>query len=144
MIRLIEVHTSESAMEVSITPEVHTYNIVSGYMSDDARAYRVADYVMIWLALPGFVGEVEAIYPPIVQNSPCHSGKELIRSTGFPRFEIAACDNEGMIQPMNDGFIVWLAKGKTIDRQIDFKQVQFLLADDELVGIVAHQPSIVK
>jgi hypothetical protein len=144
MIQLIEVQNSNIDIEVSITPEVHTYNIVSGYMSDNTRPYRVAERVMIWLDLAGFLGEVEAIYPPMVHSSPCQYGKELLRKAGFPRFEIAACDNEGMIQPIDDRFIVWLAKGKTIDGQIDYKNVQFLLAGDEIVGIVAHQPSIVK
>lgn len=137
MIQLTEIQSSDVDIDVSITPEVRTYNIVSGFMSDDARPYRVAQHVMIWLDPTGFLGELEAIYPLIVHNSPCQYGKELSRKAGFPRFEIPACDNEGMIQLLDDGFVVWLAKEKTIDGQIDFNNVQFLLAQGEMVAIGA-------
>ena len=144
MIKLLEIQKSNTDIEVSITPEVQTYNIVSGLMSDDCKPYQVAEDVMIWFSPTGFLGELEAIYPFTVDNFPCQYVKELHIQDGFPRFEVITCDNEGVIQPIDDGFIVWLKKEKMVNLQVEFKNVQFLFDQDELVAIVAHQTSIVE
>jgi hypothetical protein len=144
MIRLTGIQNRDTDIEVSVEIADRAYNIVSGLMSDDGRPYRIAEHVMIWLDPVGFLGEVEAIYPPIVTISPCQYGEKLQKQAGFPQFEVTACDNEGAIQPLDDGFIVWLAKEQTIDSQIEFKNVQFLLTQDELIAIVAHQATIIE
>lgn len=144
MIRLLEVQKSTTDIEVSMTPEIRTYNIVSGLMSDNCQPYRVAERIMIWLTPTGLLGELEAIYPPTVNKFPCQYEKELRKQDGFPRFEVITCNGEGIIQPLDDGFIVWLRKERTVDLLIEFKQVQFLFEQDELVAIVTHRVSIVE
>jgi hypothetical protein len=144
MIRLVEVQNKDTSIEVSVEITDRAYNIVSGLMSDDARPYPVSEKVMIWLDPAGFLGEVEAIYPPITTTSPCRYGEKLQKQEGFPQFEVITCDNEGIIQPLDDGFIIWWAREKIIDLEIEFKNLQFLFTQEELVAIVAHGASIIE
>ena len=144
MIRLIGVHNRDTSIEVSVEITDRAYTIVSGLMSDDGRPYRLAERVMIWLDPVGFLGEVEAIYPPMTTRALCQYEETLQKQGGFPQLEVLAYDNEGIIQPLDDGFIVWLAKEKIIDLEVEFKNLQFLFTQEELVAIVAHQASIIK
>lgn len=120
------------------------YTIESDVMSDDARPYGISGKVMIWLNTEGFLGELEAIYPPLTTSALCQYGERLQKEEGFPRLEVIACNNEGSIQTLADGFVVWLAKEKVIDQEVTFKTVQFLFAQEELVGIVARQALILE
>lgn len=144
MIRLIELQNRSADIEVSISPTVRTYNIVSDLMADDCKPYRVAEHVMIWLDPAGFLGEVEAIYPPMTTSALCQYGDTLQKRNGFPQLAIMSCDNEGIIQPLDNGFTLWLAKEKIIDLEVTFKNVQFLFAQEELVGLIAHQALIIE
>lgn len=138
MIRLIGIQNKNTSIEVSVEITNRAYNIVSGLMSDDGRPYRVAERVMIWLDPLGFLGEVEAIYPPMTTSALCQYEETLQKRGGFPQLEVISCDNEGIIQPLDDGFIVWLGKEKSIDLEVAFKNLQFLFTQEELIAIVAH------
>ncbi len=144
MIKLIGLQTVDTDIVASFTPEVNAYNIISGFMSDDCKPYRVALKVIIWFHDDGFVGELEAISPWVIDKSPCNYAEKISQMEGFPQFAIPSCDNEGAIQHLEDGYIVWLAKGKTIDEQINYKQVQFLLSGEELIAIAARHVSVVE
>lgn len=144
MIKLIGLPAVETDIVASFTPEVNAYNIVSGFMSDECKPYRVAQKVMIWLHDEGFVGELEAISPWVIDTSPCNFSEKASQREGFPQFIVPSRDNEGLIQHIEDGYVVWLAKGKTIDEQITYKQVQFFLSEEELVAIAARHVSIVE
>jgi hypothetical protein len=135
MIKLIAVRSEETEIQSTYTPDVRTYNIVSGLMSDDCKPYRVAQSMMIWMTESGHMGEIECIYPVAVEGQMCLF-KEIVKElSGFPVFEVLCCDNEAYIQNHNNGFTLWLTKDKEVDTQIEFKQLKFLVANNELVGI---------
>jgi hypothetical protein len=140
MIKVIGLQSlADVDIEVSYTPEVRTYNIISGMMSDDCLPFRVAQHVMVWLNTDGLLGELEAIYPPIVGVSLCTYADHINEQEGFPRLMVVAVGDEGLLQPIEDGFVVWFAQKRMIDRIITFKTLTFLAVEDELVAIVAHQ-----
>lgn len=93
---------------------------------------------MIWLEYQGFLGEIECLSPTITETPLC-STQVILRQEGFPRLAILSCDNISVVQFMDDGYIIWLAKNKTVDREIVYKNLQFFFAEDELIGILAHQ-----
>ncbi len=112
-------------IEVSYTPEVRTYNIISGMMSDDCLPFRVAQHVMVWLNTDGLLGELEAIYPPIVGLSLCTYAEHINEQEGFPRMMVVAVGDEGLLQPTEDGFVVWFAQKRMIDKSLPSKRSLF-------------------
>ncbi|MFL5703900.1 MAG: hypothetical protein ACJ8AG_13850 [Ktedonobacteraceae bacterium] len=134
----------DTAIEASFTPEVSTYNIVSGLMSNDCKPFRIAQGTMLWLHEDGFLGELECIFPQIVDKPLCSYATGISQREGFPQFEVRSLDNEDCIQNCEDGFIAWLVRDTTVDLQVCFKNVHFFFSIDELVAIEAHQVLLVE
>lgn len=144
MIKLVGVQDINVDIKASFTPSVKTYNIVSGLMSDDCQPYRVAQSVMIWLTPEGFLGEIEAIYPPLVSYSLDESLEGIDKQRGFPLFEVGACDNDGFIQHLENGFRIWFSKEKTTSLLISYKNVDFFVAGDKLLSVAAYHTSLIE
>ena len=137
MIKLVGVQPIATAVTSTITPEVRTYDIVSEMMSDECKPYRVAEHAMLWLDNQGFLGELECIYPQVVEQPLCNYLDEVIPQNGYPQLIVSSCDNVSYIQHQGDNFSIWLAKDKTIDNEVLSGNVHFLFADNELVGLVS-------
>jgi hypothetical protein len=144
MIKLRGLQSVDTTVTSTFTPEVRTYNIVSGRMSDECKPYRVAQHAMLWLDDEGFLGELECIYPQVVEQACCHHPGNLAPRSGFPQFEILSTDNICAVQHQGNSFTVWFSRDKTIDDEIMFENVHFLFAGNELVGIKADQVSIIE
>jgi hypothetical protein len=144
MIKVIGLRHPNVDIEASYTPEVRTYNIISGIMSDDCQPFRVARHVMVWLNADGLLGELESIYPPIVGVSFGAYADQINYEEGFPQLMVFAPESEGSIQLLEDGFVVWFAQKQMIDRIITFKTLAFLVSEGELVALEAHQVTFVK
>jgi hypothetical protein len=99
---------------------------------------------MIWIDENGYIGEIECIYPIIVEEQLCTFKDKLKAIDGFPSFGIPYCDNEAYIQDQDSGFIIWFSKDKEIDTIITFKQLIFLIANNELVGITCKEHEIIE
>ena len=85
MIKLLNTIVVNTEIEVSFTPEVKTYNIVTGFMSDNCRPFRVSEHIMIWITEEGYIGEIECIYPETVDTPLCSYSHDLSRKLGFPQ-----------------------------------------------------------
>jgi hypothetical protein len=144
MIKLRGLQSVDTTVKSTFTPEVRTYNIVSGRMSDECKPYRVAQHAMFWLDDEGFLGELECIYPKVVEQAYCHYSDTLVPRNGFPQFEVLSTDSICAVQHQGNSFTVWFSKDKTIDDEIVSENVHFLFAGDELVGIKADQISIIE
>jgi hypothetical protein len=138
MIRLLDIRVEETDIETSNIPEVRTYNIISGMMSDDCKPFRIAQSAMIWMTEDGYIGEIECIYPIEVDANMCLFKETINRCDGFPAFEVLCCDNEVYVQNKDNGFTIWLTKRKEIDTEIVYKQLRFFVSNGELVGIVCE------
>lgn len=139
MIKIVDSITTDTDVEVSVTPQIKTYNIVTGCMSDDCKPYRVAQSAMMWISENGCLGEIECIYPIVVEDDMCSFRETTTQFTGFPVFEIISCDNEAYIQNKDNGFVIWFNKSKEIDTEILFEQLSFLISEKELVGIICKE-----
>ena len=139
MIKLIAIRIEETDIQITNIPEVRTYNIVSGMMSDDCKPFRIAQSVMIWMTENGYIGEVECIYPIEVEKQICLFKETIKQFSGFPAFDVLRCDNDAYIQDQNNGFTIWLSKDKEIDTEIVYKQLRFLVSNSELVGIICKK-----
>jgi|LSQX01.2.fsa_nt_gb hypothetical protein len=144
MIKIISYRTKDTNIEITYTPNVRTYNIVSGLMTDDCRPFRIAQSAMIWIDENGYIGEIECIYPIVVEDQICTFKDKVKIFDGFPAFEIPYCDNEVYIQNQVNGFIIWFSKDKEIDTIITFKQLKFLISNNELVGITCKEHEIIE
>jgi hypothetical protein len=144
MIKMISYRTEDTNIEIKYTPDVRTYNIVSGLMTEDCKPFRVAQSAMIWIDENGYIGEIECIYPIVVEEQICTFKDKVKTFYGFPAFEILCCDNEIYIQSKGSGFVIWFSKDKEIDAVITFKQLKFLIANNELVGITCEEQNIVE
>lgn len=146
MIKIISYRTEDTNIEITYTPDVRTYNIVSGLMTDDCRPFRIAQSAMIWIDENGYIGEIECIYPIVVEEQTCIFKDKVKTFDGFPAFEIPYCgnDNEVYIQNQDSGFIIWFSKDKEIDTIIKFKQLRFLIVSNELVGITCKEHEIIE
>jgi len=143
MIKIKSYKTKDTNIEVTYTPNVKTYNIVSGLMTDDCRPFRIAQSAMLWIDENGYIGEIECIYPIVVKEQICTFKDKMKTFDGFPAFEIPYCDNEVYLQNQDSGFIIWLSKDKNIDTIITFKQLRFLIANGELVGITCKKEGMI-
>lgn len=138
MIKLEEVCRVETHILAMIDDEARAYTIDTDFLSDSCKPYEVArNHTMIWLDEHGFLGEIECLTPMIVEKSPCRT-QEVSPQEGFPRLAILSHNNISVVQLIDDGYIIWLEEGKTIDTEVQYKTLQFLFAGDELAGIVAH------
>ena len=144
MIKLLNTIVVNTEIEVSFTPEVKTYNIVTGFMSDNCRPFRVSVHIMIWITEEGYIGEIECIYPETVDTPLCSYSHDLSRKLGFPQIEICSCDNEAYIQHCDEGFTIWLNKEKMINKIIDCNQFLLLVSGDELVAVKTQECNIVE
>lgn len=135
MIKVVDVCEMNINTDVSFTPEVKTYNILTGKMTDECKPFRIAQSAMMWIDSEGFLGEIECIYPQIVKESLCEKSSNIAKKSGLPKLEIDGCANEISIQHWNDGYIIWISKDKEIDSQIDFDKLVFWISDNELVAI---------
>ncbi len=138
MIKLEEVCKVETRILAVIDDEARAYTINTDFLSDSCKPYEVArNHTMIWLDEHGFLGEIECLRPTIVEKPACHI-QGVSHREGFPRLAVPSPNNISMVQLIDDGYIIWLADGKTVDTEIQYKTLQFLFAGDELTGIVAH------
>ncbi|SFX09788.1 hypothetical protein SAMN04487866_101516 [Thermoactinomyces sp. DSM 45891] len=135
MIKLTNLRNVSSEINGSYTPEVNTYNIVSGFMSDNSRPFRVSQSIMFWINESGFLGEIECIYPAIVNEWACNYADRCIKEIGFPQLEIITPSNQAYVQSLEEGFIIWFSKGELIDLEIAFSNAVFLFSGNELVGL---------
>lgn len=136
MIRVMGFNDVQTEIEVSYTAEVKTYNLITDLMSDECEPYRVAQSAMLWLNRNGDIGELECIYPKVVESSPCRFSELIYEQKGLPQLEVTSDDSDVYVQHHEEGYIVWFTKGKVIDSQIQMKNTTFLLAGSELSGIV--------
>lgn len=83
MIRLLDIRVEETDIETSNIPEVRTYNIISGMMSDDCKPFRIAQSAMIWMTEDGYIGEIECIYPIEVDANMCLFKETINRCDGI-------------------------------------------------------------
>jgi hypothetical protein len=121
-----------------IDDESRAYTIDTDFLSDSCKPYEVArNHTMIWLDKRGFLGEIECLRPTIVEKPPCRT-QVVSHLEGFPRLSILSDNNISVVQWIDDGYIIWLAEGKTVDTEIQYKTLQFFFAGEELTGIVAH------
>ncbi|PYE41867.1 hypothetical protein HUB98_07230 [Paenibacillus barcinonensis] len=140
MIKIVSIQDGWTEIEATYTDEVKTYNLVTGYMTDDCQPYRVAQSAMIWLSSSGEIGEVECIFPRIVEESPCKSSGQIKKQEGFPILDITSEPaSEVCIQFHEGDFTIWFAKDKMIDSQVQADSTTFLIAEaNELVGIICR------
>ncbi len=142
VIKRIGIHSIEVAVLATFDDVVRTYNIVTGMMSDECKPFEVAiNHTMMWLDNKGYLGEIECRVPSLVEYAPCSASITSELREYFPQFAILSSNNISLAQRCESGFILWLASDKVIDTKIHYKTLQFLIANDELVGIVAHQAS---
>ena len=144
MIKLTELIIVDAEIELSFTPSVKTYNVVTSFMSDACKPYRVSDSTMIWLSEKGELGELECIYPTIADEPLCQFSDKLAQGNGFPRFLITSHDNDTYVQHDDDGFTVWLKRNRVIDTEILFANLIFLISEKELVAISAKKVKLVE
>ena len=144
MIKLIGLQPITTTITSTFTPEVRTYNIVSGIMSDECKPYRVAQQAMMWLNDEGFLGELECIYPQMVEQALCRYQNDIVPQNGFPQFEVVSRDNISYVQHQGKSFCVWLDRDKTINSEVLYESIHFMFADGELVGIRADQNSVIE
>jgi len=137
LIKIVGIQDVRTEIEATYTDEVKTYNLVTGYMTDSCQPYRVAQSAMIWLSGSGEIGEVECIYPSVVEDSPCRLSGKINKQEGFPKLDITLeAASEVCIQHHEGDFTIWFAKDKVIDSQILADTVSFLVTKThELVGI---------
>lgn len=143
MIKIKGIKAKDTEIKISFTSQVKTYNIISGFMSDECKPYRVAQSVMIWINGDGYIGEIECIYPTNVNKTQCNYSEKVNQINGLPIIEIYSCDNEAFIQHFEGGFILWLSKDKFINTEVSFKDLTFLLSGKELVAIKANHTIII-
>ena len=141
MIKLIGLQSIATTIAAYRTEDV--CDIESGKLSDDCRVYEVvADHAMLWLDKEGFFGELECLFPYVVEQAYCRYPDNLVPRYGFPQLKVLSTDNICAVQDQGDSYTIWLARDKTIDDEIVYGSVHFLFADDELVGIKATEISI--
>lgn len=144
MIKIICNIIKNTNVEITYIPAVRTYNVASGLMTDNCRPFRIAQSAMIWIDENGYIGEIECIYPVVVEDQICTIKDNVEIFYGFPAFEVVCCDNEVYVQSQDSGFIIWFSKDKEIDTIITFKQLRFLIASNELVGITCKEYEIIE
>ncbi|WP_322908107.1 hypothetical protein [Paenibacillus campi] len=93
---------------------------------------------MIWLSASDELGEVECIFPTVVENPPCKPSGSINKQTGFPILAMTSEPvNEVCIQFHEEDFTIWFVTDKVIDSQIQADAITFLIANaNELVGII--------
>lgn len=138
MIKLEEVCRLETHILAVVDDEARAYTIDTDLLSDSCKPYEVVrNHIMIWLDERGFLGEIECLTPTVVEKPPCNT-QGVSHQEGFPRLAILSYNNISVVQFIDDGYIIWLAEGKTVDAEIQYKTLQFFFTGDELVGIAAH------
>lgn len=142
MIKIKDVKKVQTEVEISYTPEVKTYDIMTGFMTDDCRPYKVTISTMLWIDEQGYFGEIECIYSEKVQEFLCRDACNVMEVFGFPQFEVISCDNEEYIQDFEDGYIIWLLNDKLIDTKIIYSDLIFFISDSELVGILTKHAKV--
>jgi hypothetical protein len=137
LIKIVGIQDVQTEIEATYAVEVKTYNLVTGYMSDDCQPYRVAQSAMIWLNNAGEIGEVECIYPRVVEIPPCTMSEQVEKQEGFPKLDITSEASEVCIQHQEGNFTIWFEKDKAVNSQIQAGTITFLLTEGNvLVGII--------
>lgn len=58
MIKLITFKTEDTNIQITYTPDVRTYNVVSGLMNDECKPFKIAQSAMMWVNDKGYLGEI--------------------------------------------------------------------------------------
>ena len=144
MVTLVAIHPQGVPVSASYVSTGEAYDITSAYLSDDSRPHEIDRATMLWLDEEGFFCEIESIYPPQVEVAPCSYSKSLVRQEGFPQLQENVLHGNVVVQRDNDGFILWLEKGLTVNKIIQCENDQFLFSDNILAGISAYHAEIEK
>lgn len=102
MIKINEANEVEIEYEITYSVSSNTYNIVSEYMDDNCKPYKIADGVMIWLDDKGLIGEIESIFLTHTFNSEgsFSCSDEIV---GNIQISIQQEDSECMIEERKSG-----------------------------------------
>ncbi len=144
LIKVTDIKESELTFEAKYIKEVRNYDILTNYMSDDCVPYRIHQATMLWISEAGELGEIECIYPIMVES------KEPLELSGFPQKHgvpilevVSSEDAEVWIEYQKNTFIIWLAANKSIQSCIEAANIKFLVtAESELIGILCERVTI--
>ncbi|SHH85625.1 hypothetical protein SAMN02745823_01214 [Sporobacter termitidis DSM 10068] len=136
MIKLIEiVHDSFANIETSYIDEIKTFNIVTNFMDDNCKAYEIGIGAMLWVNDNSIMGELECIYPPIVQNDQCTLAKDIRSVTGIPKLKVIDNKADVYLQLSESGCIIWFKMESNINLQVNTNNAEFLFSDEQLAAI---------
>lgn len=143
MIRVTGMNDKKVYIEVKYVQEVKTYNVTTEFMSDDCVNYRVEQSNMIWLNDQGEIGEIESIFPKIVQQAPCYFAEQIEYKNAFPLLHIISKNDDFCVQHDHNEFTMWFVKEKLINLQVNYQNIDFFIGNDELLGIHCRHISTV-
>jgi hypothetical protein len=112
LLKEIGLNHDSSTVSCTYTPSVKTYNIVTENMTDDCNPIQLGNGCCIWLNERGQLGEVECIYPKLLDNGTSLYSQlgELV--DGIPSFEISSFDADVVVEQIENGFIFGYQEGK--------------------------------
>jgi hypothetical protein len=146
MILLKEILQEQNSSKVSCTytPSVKTYNIVTECMSDDCKPLQLGNGICIWLDDSGRLGEVECIYPKIMEQSSFKPTFETKKLKGIPTFKTNSSGYNGCLEELEEGFTIWLSEMQKVDQEICQDKIRYLLNGEQLVGILASNFEVIE
>ncbi len=141
MLKVIGIKQTNLQYEAKYIDQVKNYNILTNYMSDECKPYRIHQTAMLWIDEEGMLGEIECIYPKMVESTEMPELSGISKQQGTPIFELMSSQGiELHIQYQKNSFMIWLAEHKVIHSGIESGNIIFLItAESELIGILCEQ-----
>ncbi len=111
-------------------------------MTDESKPIQLAGGGCIWLAADGAIGEIEFIFPKIVQKPNEIRANQYV--IGIPAFELTTpkYDNS-FIQVLEEGIIIWLNEQAEIELSIRSEHIEFLISNNQLCGVLIKDVTII-
>ncbi|WP_221089159.1 hypothetical protein [Deinococcus aquaedulcis] len=140
MLRVIGIReAADFTYQVEINPTVNSFWI---YPDPDEAVYYAhrltfCGSTLLCTGSEGEFLELESQFQQRSTHAPPNLGG-LKRSCGLPLLQVAEPPTYSAIFPRTDGFVQWFKDGTPhINHVLEWGNVEFLLRDDELVGIQA-------
>lgn len=144
LLKELGLYHDSSKVSCTFTPSVKTYNIVTENMTDYCKPIQLGNGCCIWVNERGQLGEVECIYPKLVDNGTSLYSQHGKSVDGVPSFEISSLNADIVVEQIENGFIIWFSRRKKVEQEVSQNGIDYLLSENELLGIVAKNCEIIE